>query len=124
MAPEQDSGSSVSVSDNDMNRLRRIKEKYAGELLRKAHVVGIGIGYRDSAPRTTGEPAIVVSVTHKVPPDQLRAEDLIPRELEGVPVEVRAVGTLHAADAAGAQTDILYCQGPHPESAPEQQERG
>ncbi|HID88816.1 MAG TPA: hypothetical protein EYP52_03800 [Anaerolineae bacterium] len=65
-------------------------------MLRKANVVGVGIGYRQRRGKTVNELAIIVSVTHKVPRDQLAPEDLIPSELEGVPVDVQAVGELRA----------------------------
>lgn len=84
----------MSTSREEINRVRRIKEKHEEDLLRKANVVGVGVGRRDSAPGSAGQPAIIVSVTHKVSPDQLRRKDLIPHELEGIPVEVRAVGRL------------------------------
>jgi hypothetical protein len=37
-----------------------------------------------------------VMVTHKVPRAQLTAEDVIPRQIEEVPVDVQAVGELRA----------------------------
>ncbi|TLS40610.1 hypothetical protein FE633_40815 [Streptomyces montanus] len=53
-----------------------------------ANVTGIGIGEDESS----GEDVIVVFVTHKVPRDRLRPEDVIPDDLEGVPVRVLAMG--------------------------------
>ena len=43
-----------------------------------------------------GKPVIVVSVTSKVPASQLSPRDVIPRELDGVPVDVQVVGKLRA----------------------------
>jgi hypothetical protein len=38
----------------------------------------------------------VVSVSAKVPGSQLAQRDMIPRELDGVPVDVQVVGELRA----------------------------
>jgi hypothetical protein len=62
----------------------------------KANVVGVGIGLRQTGGQSTGEPAIVVSVSAKVPMSQLTRGDMIPRELDGVPVDVQVVGELRA----------------------------
>ncbi|MGW3425781.1 hypothetical protein [Streptomyces phaeochromogenes] len=53
-----------------------------------ANVTGVGSG-RDEE---SGEDVIVVFVTRKVPRDRLRPEDVVPDELEGVPVRVLAMG--------------------------------
>ncbi len=82
------------IQDKELKRLRAVKAVYEADLMRKANVVGVGIGLREGKP--TGEPAIVVSVTHKVPLFQLAPGDVIPRELEGVPIDVQAVGELRA----------------------------
>lgn len=82
--------------ETEMIRVRAVKAAYEKELLRKTNVVGVGIGLRRQGGRPTGELSIVVSVTHKVPLEELDPQDVIPRELEGVPVDVQAVGRLRA----------------------------
>ncbi|HIE39497.1 MAG TPA: hypothetical protein EYP77_10610 [Anaerolineae bacterium] len=84
------------MSEREMVRVRAVKAAYEKELLRKANVVGVGIGLRRRGGQSTGELSIVVSVTHKVPLEELDPQDVIPRELEGVPVDVQAVGVLRA----------------------------
>lgn len=88
------------ISKEQMEQLRRVKTKHEGELMRKANVVGVGIGFRRRHGQRTSEPAIVVSVTHKVPRSRLSAEDIVPGELEGVPVDIQAVGELRALSAS------------------------
>ncbi|MGD2179225.1 MAG: hypothetical protein PVG71_15545 [Anaerolineae bacterium] len=88
------------ISDEHMERLRTVKAKHESKLMRKANVVGVGIGFRKREGEMTEEPSIVVSVTHKVPGSMLDPEDVIPYELDGVPVDVQAVGTLRALDAS------------------------
>lgn len=84
------------ILDEDLKHVRAVKTVYESDLMRKANVVGVGIGLRQCGGEPTDEPAIVVSVTHKVPPSQLVPGDVIPRELEGVPVDVQVVGKLRA----------------------------
>ncbi len=84
------------IQDKELERLRAVKAIYEANLMRKANVVGVGIGLRQRAGKPTGEPAIVVSVTHKIPPSQLAPGDVIPHELDGIPVDVQAVGKLRA----------------------------
>lgn len=84
------------MNDEQLDRLRAVKTAYETDLMRKAYVVGVGIGLRQIGGKPTGEQAIVVSVTHKMPLSQLTSGDVIPRELEGIPVDVQAVGKLRA----------------------------
>jgi hypothetical protein len=84
------------VSDEELEHLRAVKATYEAELMRKANVVGVGIGLREVEGEQIGKPAIVVSVTRKLPSSRLRPDDVIPRELDGVPVDVQAVGELRA----------------------------
>ena len=84
------------IQNEDLERLRAVKSAHEPDLMRKANVVGVGIGLRHREGNPTGEPVIVVSVTRKVPLSQLAPGDVIPHELEGVPVDVQAIGTLRA----------------------------
>lgn len=88
------------ISEEQMEQLRAVKAKHESELMRKANVVGVGIGFRKRNQEMTEEPSIVVSVTHKVPCSMLDPEDIVPRELDGVPVSVQAVGRLRAFDVS------------------------
>jgi hypothetical protein len=84
------------IQDEEFERLRAVKALYEADLMRKANVVGVGIGLRYRGGELTGEPAIVVSVVDKVSPSQLAPDDVIPRELGGIPVDVQIVGKLRA----------------------------
>ena len=84
------------VKNEELDRLRAVKSAYEADLMRKANVVGVGIGLRQVGGKSTGEPAIVVSVTNKVSISQLAPSDVIPRELDGVLVDVQALGRLRA----------------------------
>ncbi|MEU3462431.1 hypothetical protein ABZ721_21155 [Streptomyces sp. NPDC006733] len=66
--------------------------RHESRLMQLANVTGVGTG-RDER---TGEDLIVVFVSRKVPRAELRAEDVVPAELDGVPVQVLAVGDVTA----------------------------
>jgi len=75
-------------------KIRAVKQAYQTELLSKANVVGVGIGYRQQGGQPTDQMALVVMVSRKLPKSQLAPEDIIPNELDGVPVDVQEVGEL------------------------------
>ena len=77
-------------------KIRLVRRTYEGELMSKANVVGVGVGYRQRGGERTGELALVVMVNKKVPEALLAPEDVIPTSLEGVPVDVQEVGEIHA----------------------------
>lgn len=77
-------------------RIQEVKRRWEAELLRKANVVAVGVGYRQRGGHPTDELCLVVSVRRKVPLEQLAPEDRIPPEIDGVPVDVQEVGTLRA----------------------------
>ncbi|WP_447036662.1 hypothetical protein [Streptomyces sp. DSM 118878] len=60
--------------------------------MKLANVTGVGTG-RDEH---SGQDVIVVFVTHRVPRERLRDEDVVPDVLEGVPVSVLAIGGVDA----------------------------
>jgi hypothetical protein len=79
-----------------MAQVKQVKGVYVYDLLSKRNVVGVGLGYKVSQGINTGELSLVVSVTHKVDPSALAAEDLVPRELDGVKTDVVETGVLRA----------------------------
>jgi len=76
-----------------LEHARAVSRANADRLLAMANVVGVGVGYRGG---TRQELTLVVMVKQKLPRTQLREEDLLPQEIEGIPVEVRVVGELAA----------------------------
>ncbi len=78
-------------------RISDIQARYSPNLMTKAHVIGTAIGYRQQGGASTDEPALVVLVDTKVPLDQLAPEDVIPKHIEGVPVDVQSVGGMFRA---------------------------
>lgn len=82
--------------NNELDRIRRVKARHEAELLRKRNVVGVGVGKRQVGGRTTDQDCLVVMVERKVPLEELAPQDRIPPEIEGVCVDVQAVGRIKA----------------------------
>ncbi len=75
---------------------RRIKKKYESFLLKKKGVVGCATGYKIIGGKKSNEPAVVCYVVKKKPRNELKDEDIVPAELEGVPTDVVESGELKA----------------------------
>ena len=80
----------------DEDRIRRVKEKHAAQLLGKANVVGVAIGYKEKGGQKTDKPSLVVMVKKKVPLSDLKKQDVVPPEVEGVTTDVQEVGEIKA----------------------------
>jgi len=79
-----------------VEEIKALKKRYEDELLKKKNVVGLGIGYKEVDGHETGQLSLIVMVQKKEPPSQLDARDLIPSQIEGVPVDVKEVGEIVA----------------------------
>ncbi len=75
-----------------IEEVRAVKDRHGESLLEKENVVGLGIGYKEVEGQETEQLSLVVMVRKKESPSQLDATDLIPSEIEGVPVDVKEVG--------------------------------
>lgn len=78
------------------DRARRVKEQYGDQLMALPNVVGLGIGLRHVGGEPTGEVALVVLVSRKLPTVQIEDGGILPHEIEGVPVDVQEVGEIAA----------------------------
>ena len=79
-----------------IEEIRAVKERHEDDLLKKKNVVGLGIGYKEVEGLETDQLSLVVMVRKKELPSQLEAADLIPAEIEGIPVDVKEVGEIVA----------------------------
>jgi hypothetical protein len=77
-----------------ISKAQAARQKHQQMLMSKANVVGVGIGLRHTSGRHTEELGLVVMVRQKLPPELLAPEDVIPEEIDGVPVDVKEVGEL------------------------------
>jgi hypothetical protein len=87
---------SISDQRSAAEKAQAVKDAYTGFLMSKPNVVGVGIGLHKVEGQRTGQVGLVVMVSHKVAKDLLRPEDVIPEQIDGVPVDVREVGEINA----------------------------
>jgi hypothetical protein len=79
-----------------IEEIRAVKDRHEASLFKKKNVVGVGIGYKEVEGQETGLLSLVVMVRNKESPSQLDAADMIPSEIEGVPIDVKEVGEIVA----------------------------
>lgn len=79
-------------------KAKSVLETHREQLLSKANVVGVGVGLQQSKGHYTDTLALIVLVTQKLPPEALADDDLLPKEIEGFPVDVQETGRLNAVD--------------------------
>ncbi|MGD9093696.1 MAG: hypothetical protein PVF74_12680 [Anaerolineales bacterium] len=77
-------------------KARAVKRAHASQLLSKANVVGVGVGFCQRDGARTDTVGLVVMVKQKLPREQLSADDILPTEIDGVPVDVQEVGVIKA----------------------------
>ncbi len=85
---------SKNTLSQNTTKIQQIRLAYQDWLMSKANVVGVGIGTRERQNQPTGEIALVVMVSRKVPKNQLEVQDIIPSEIDGIPVDIQEVGEL------------------------------
>jgi hypothetical protein len=80
----------------DIDTVRQIKARHESEIMAKKNVVGLGVGYRERGGVATDQLSLVVFVSKKLPVQALSAQDHIPPYIEGVPTDIKEVGTVRA----------------------------
>jgi hypothetical protein len=88
--------SSQEEINRQVQRASDVQAKYADLLMKLPHVVGIGVGFTIVDGERTPEVGLIVMVDTKLPAAQLDPADLIPRELDGVRVDVQETGAFSA----------------------------
>ena len=76
--------------------VKRVREKYEDFLMKKEGVVGCAVGYKQVGSKKTDELCIVCFVVQKKPEEELGKQDIIPKEIEGIPTDVVESGELRA----------------------------
>ncbi len=84
---------------SEAKEIRVVKEKHGASIMAKKNVVGMGVGYKETKGIKTDRMALVVMVRKKISAEQLREEDVIPVEIEGVITDVIEVGEIVALQA-------------------------
>lgn len=73
-----------------------VRARHEADLMRYPNAVGVAEGIKTKQGRPTGRACLVVYVTKKVPQAKLRKRDILPKRIEGVPVDVVEVGGVEA----------------------------
>ena len=84
------------MSEQITQRALEVKRRHEQELMRKANVVAVGVGYCTRGGVQTTDVCIVVSVKNKVSLSGLNPKDVIPANIEDVPVDVVETGPIRA----------------------------
>jgi hypothetical protein len=84
------------IGGREIDHALFVRTRHRAEILGKPHVlgVGLGLGKRDTPRRS--EIYLVILVDKKVPLSELAPEDWLPRELEGMRVDVQEIGESRA----------------------------
>ena len=78
-----------------------LKARHAADLLSRVDVVGVGGGLVYEAGHKTGETGLQVLVSQEVPESGLATEDLVPRTIDGIRVDVQEGGVPRLLSAMG-----------------------
>jgi hypothetical protein len=70
--------------------IESVRKKYENDLMRLPNVTGVGIGERE------GKEVLKVFVTHKVPDSELKADEMVPKALNGYEIDVEEIGAVTA----------------------------
>jgi hypothetical protein len=90
--------SKMRLAEADVAAATKAFDASQEEFLKKrlGNVVGMGVGGKWKNGQPTGEPALVVMVTHKLAKDQVGKADLVPAKLADMQTDVLATGNIFA----------------------------
>ncbi len=80
----------------DLTSSRNGLKSAAPRLLAQSNVVATGLGYKVTGGEKTQTLSIICSVTEKLPREKLRADDLVPQTVDGIPTDVIETGRIRA----------------------------
>ncbi len=84
------------MSEQAVQHALAVKRRHEAELLRKPNVVAVGVGFRTRGGQSLSEVCIVVSVTQKIPAADMKRDEVLPKMLEDVPIDVVETGVIRA----------------------------
>jgi hypothetical protein len=80
----------------NLETTRALLSDARSELLKKANVVAVGVGYKRTAGKQTGDLALICSVEAKKATRFLASKDVIPAKIQDIPTDVYPTGTIRA----------------------------
>ncbi|HTN70841.1 MAG TPA: hypothetical protein VMO00_07105 [Methylomirabilota bacterium] len=90
-ATEKGPGLPLSGQSKD-HRLSTVLSQQEAALMSFPNVLGVAEGIRTKGGKPTGERCLVVYVSRKILKSKLREKEILPREVDGVPIDVVEVG--------------------------------
>jgi hypothetical protein len=88
---ENDHGLPLSGQSKD-HRLSNVLSRHEAALMSFPNAIGVVEGIRTKGGKPTGERCLVVYVNRKIPKSKLREKEILPRAVDGVPIDVVEVG--------------------------------
>jgi hypothetical protein len=79
-----------------IQKVIEVQARHTLRLMSIQHVVGVAVGMRKVAGKTTDEICLVVMVDNKIALEALPESDRLPREIDGVVIDVQEIGILTA----------------------------
>ncbi len=71
-----------------------VLQRHEHDLMAIPGVIAVGVGFRRRGGITTDELALIVSVLKKKRPDEIDPRELIPPEIDGIPVDIQETGPI------------------------------
>ena len=84
------------MSNRELEKIREIKNRHQDALLKKKNVVGLSIGYKETAGHQTDQLSLIVMVRKKEPLSDLEPADVVPPRIQEVITDVQEVGEIRA----------------------------
>lgn len=81
--------------------VQEMKRQAETMLMSLTNVVATGVGYKIAGDQVTTEPAVIVSVSQKLPAAQLTASTMVPKTINGVKTDVVETGKIVAFQQQG-----------------------
>lgn len=95
----------------DDKEILQIKKRAEDVLLKIPGVHSVGIGAKETGGKPTGEICIKVYVVRKKPEEEIRVEERIPREIDGIITDVNEAPIPTILQTAGARPPFLEDEG-------------
>lgn len=80
-------------------KIASVREKHEAALLKYPNVMGLTIGFKSRKNKPTKELCLVVLVEKKIGEETLAKEEIIPKEIDGVPTDVVEIGRVEILPA-------------------------
>ena len=84
------------MSQDEIEKIKDVKNRHVNDLMSYYNVTGVGIGYKEVGGEETSTLCIRVYVIDKLPESELEEKDVLPSSIEEIPVDVIESGEIKA----------------------------